>query len=95
MTNTKSTSNDYVEVDLSIDTKRPFPAKNERGMLVFLEAADYKTLSKVKVPVSVAYSKELLCEYVSEVILNYGGDVIDLDRVNIWDADKGEFRFPC
>lgn len=96
MTNTEITaiSNEYVEVDLSIDTRKRFPAKNESGMLVFIETYDYKTISKVKVPASVAYHKELLYKYVSDRFANFEGDIIDLDEVNIWDAEKNDFRFP-
>lgn len=94
MTNTQSTSNEYVEVDLSIDTRRHFPAKNERGHLVFKESEDYETLSKVKVPASIAYDKDLLYEYVSQVMADYEGDICDLCKVNIWDADKEDYRFP-
>jgi hypothetical protein len=98
MTNPKQldTSTDYVEVDLSIDLVFHVPSRNESGTLGFREFRPDEAWSciKVKVPSSVVNDKKLLSRYVDQVMADYGADIVDLNKVNIWEEEKDDFRFP-
>lgn len=93
MSNTQGTLNEYVEVELSIDLTYYRPTTNENGELTFTEFCPDEAWScfKCKVPKEVVGNKTTLTKYVREVMCDY--DVIDLNTVNIWDADKEVFRF--
>lgn len=97
MTNAQSTSNEYIEVELSIELTYHRPTTKDDGKLTFTEFRPNEALScfKCKVPKDAIKDKETLTEYVREQM--YDCDVIGLDQVNIWDEDaseRGEFRFP-
>jgi hypothetical protein len=90
------TSTDYVEVDLSIDLVFHVPSRNEDGTLGFREFRPDEAWSciKVKVPSSVVNDQRLLSRYVYHVMSDHVADIVDLRKVNIWEEEKDDFRFP-
>ena len=89
------TSADYVEVDLSIDLAFHVPSRNENGTLGFREFRPDEAWSciKVKVPSSVVNDQRLLSRYVNQVMENHEADTVELQKVNIWEEEKDDFRF--
>ena len=98
MTNAKQLENssEYVEVNLSIDLTYYRPTTSKDGKLTFVAYTPDEAYNcfKCMVPKEAVTSKEALTEYVSDAMI--GCDIIDLNKVNIWDVDglKGDFRFP-
>jgi len=90
------TSTDYVEVDLSIDLVFHVPSRNENGTLGFREFRPDEAWSciKVKVPSSVVNDQRLLSRYVDQVMEDHEADTVELQKVNIWEEEKDDFRFP-
>ena len=85
-----------VEIELSYDLSTSRPAANANGELTLkdYDCNPFGEYVKVRVPVEATTSKTKLEEYIQEEYSNNFREMVCPSNINIWDEEKGEFRFP-